>query len=107
MHTMACLACHKVGNFGAPPSGPNLGNPPGGSGTGGEQQAVGGSRGPDLTYVGDRLGEAQLITRIARGGGGMPAYGNVLTPTQVRDLVNYLESRKSAGPGQAASGPGG
>ncbi len=77
MHNMACLACHQL-------------------------NGVGGLRGPDLSSVGDQLTEGEFIYRIARGGGGMPSYGNVLTPTQVRDLVDYLESRTANAPAQAA-----
>jgi ubiquinol-cytochrome c reductase cytochrome b subunit len=106
MHAEACLACHKISSTGGAPTGIAQGGPPGGSGSGGEPTgAVGGVRGPDLTYVGDRLTEDQFIYRILRGGGGMPAYGNVLTPRELTDMVNFLETRKqNAGPGQAASG---
>ncbi|HEX8917136.1 MAG TPA: cytochrome b N-terminal domain-containing protein [Chloroflexota bacterium] len=77
----ACLACHQIDN-------------------------VGGHRGPDLTAVGDRLGPDQLTWRILRGGGGMPAFGNTLTPKKLTALVSYLETRKTAGgQTQAASGP--
>ena len=62
---------------------------------------VGGQRGPDLSRVGDRRAFGELIWRIARGGGGMPAYGNVLKPSQVNALVTYLETRVT--PGQAVS----
>jgi len=70
MHVEACLACHRIGN-------------------------VGGERGPDLTYAGDRLTETDLIWRITRGGGGMPAYGNVLKPSEVNELVAFLQTRTS------------
>lgn len=90
----ACLACHRINNL----------STSGASGT--TVSGVGGARGPDLTYVGDRLTEGQLIYRIARGGGGMPAYGNILTPTQERDIVAYLLTRsENARPGKAATGP--
>lgn len=70
LHVEGCLACHQFGN-------------------------VGGLRGPNLSTIGDRLTEVDLITRIARGGGGMPAYGQTLSPTKMKDLVAYLESRIS------------
>jgi ubiquinol-cytochrome c reductase cytochrome b subunit len=81
MHNMACISCHKVGS-------------------------EGGLRGPSLTYIGDRMDAGQLITRIARGGGGMPSYGNVLTPKQVAELVAFLQTRRQGfGSQTAASGP--
>jgi ubiquinol-cytochrome c reductase cytochrome b subunit len=67
-------------------------------------QGVGGQRGPNLTLVGDRRTYGELIWRIARGGGGMPAYGNVLKPYQVNDLVTYLETRVTPGQAQASGG---
>jgi len=83
MHAEACLACHQIGN-------------------------VGGLRGPNLTYVADRYDRGQLIWRIARGGGGMPQYGNVITPKEMNELVAYLETRtqNGTGPVQAAQGSG-
>jgi ubiquinol-cytochrome c reductase cytochrome b subunit len=76
----ACTSCHTIGN-------------------------VGGHRGPDLSDVGDRLTFGQLTWRIANGGGGMPAEGNILKPSQVNDIIAFLETRKN-GPAQAASGSG-
>jgi ubiquinol-cytochrome c reductase cytochrome b subunit len=76
MSVEGCTACHQIGS-------------------------VGGQRGPNLTQVGDRRTYGQLIWRIARGGGGMPAYGNVLKPYQVNQLVTYLETRVT--PGQASN----
>ena len=81
MSVEGCTACHQI-------------------------EGVGGQRGPNLSQVGDRRSYGQLIWRIARGGGGMPAYGNVLKPSQVNALVTYLETRVT--PGQASSSnPGG
>jgi ubiquinol-cytochrome c reductase cytochrome b subunit len=51
---------------------------------------VGGQRGPDLTRIADRTTEGQLYTRIMNGGGGMPAYGNTLTPQQANQIVSFL-----------------
>ena len=57
MHVEGCVACHMI-------------------------DGVGGQRGPDLTKLAERSNEGQLYTRIMNGGGGMPAYGNTMTPQQ-------------------------
>jgi ubiquinol-cytochrome c reductase cytochrome b subunit len=64
---MVCTACHSI-------------------------DGVGGKRGPELSNVGNTFDQSQLIVRIARGGGGMPAYGNILTPKQITQLVAYLQT---------------
>lgn len=56
----------------------------------------GGQRGPNLTYIGDRVTKEQLTTRILYGGNNMPAYAHSLTPDQVNALVEFLSSRKLA-----------
>jgi ubiquinol-cytochrome c reductase cytochrome b subunit len=82
MSVEGCTACHQI-------------------------DGVGGHRGPDLTDVGDRRAYTELISRIARGGGGMPAYGNVLKPQQINDLVSYLETRVTPGQASSNGNPGG
>ena len=60
---------------------------------------LGGLRGPNLSNVGNRLTEQDFVIRIMNGGQNMPAFGGILSPEEVRDLVAYLETRKlHAGP---------
>ncbi len=55
----------------------------------------GGRRGPDLTEVGGRLSDSQIISRILNGGGTMPAYASVLSGDETAALTAFLESRVS------------
>ena len=57
----------------------------------------GGHRGPDLSDVGTRMNESQLIRQVIQGGGNMPAYGNNLTPAEVTALVSFLVSLRPPG----------
>jgi ubiquinol-cytochrome c reductase cytochrome b subunit len=52
----------------------------------------GGHRGPDLSDVGSRMNDPELVRQVIQGGGNMPAYGNTLSPQEVRALVAYLVS---------------
>jgi ubiquinol-cytochrome c reductase cytochrome b subunit len=70
-YAKSCLKCHLIGNDG-------------------------GRRGPDLTYVGDRLQKSDMITRIVNGGHNMPAFGGTLKPDELDKLVAFLQSRKQA-----------
>jgi ubiquinol-cytochrome c reductase cytochrome b subunit len=54
----------------------------------------GGRRGPDLTYIGDRLSESDIIIRIVNGGVNMPAYGSSINPNELTQLTAFLQSRK-------------
>jgi ubiquinol-cytochrome c reductase cytochrome b subunit len=57
----------------------------------------GGHKGPNLTYVGDRLTARAMRIRIVNGahtGGGMPAFGPTISNTQLKDIVAFLETRK-------------
>jgi ubiquinol-cytochrome c reductase cytochrome b subunit len=68
-HEKACLNCHLI-------------------------QGHGGRRGPDLTFVGNKLSESDMIIRIVNGGENMPAFGATLKPLEITDLVAFLKSRK-------------
>jgi ubiquinol-cytochrome c reductase cytochrome b subunit len=65
----ACLNCHLV-------------------------QRHGGRRGPELTYIADKLRKEDMIIRIFNGGVNMPAYGATLKPGEIDDLIAFLESRR-------------
>jgi ubiquinol-cytochrome c reductase cytochrome b subunit len=70
---------------------------------------VGGKRGPDLTTVGARLNQGQLIDQISNGtpgGGNMPAYGKQVTPAEMTVLVEFLTSLRPAGQPPAGSSVG-
>jgi len=68
-HDKGCEYCHTVAGYG-------------------------GIRGPDLTYVGDRLKPDQIETRIFSGAANMPSYSKILTPEELRDLLAFLDSRR-------------
>jgi ubiquinol-cytochrome c reductase cytochrome b subunit len=66
----ACISCHQIAG-------------------------AGGARGPELTFVGERLTREQLTWRILYGGENMPAYGALLDPADLTALVDFLETRRS------------
>jgi ubiquinol-cytochrome c reductase cytochrome b subunit len=71
-HDKGCLNCHLI-------------------------QGLGGRRGPNLTYVGDKLKKDDIIIRIVNGGVNMPAFGGSLKPEEIDKLVAFLQSRTRAG----------
>ncbi len=67
-HAKGCEYCHTVDGYG-------------------------GRRGPNLSTIGSQRDTAQLTVRILHGGINMPAFGSILTPQEVQNLVAFLESR--------------
>jgi ubiquinol-cytochrome c reductase cytochrome b subunit len=65
----ACINCHMIDGFG-------------------------GKRGPDLTFIGDKLQPSDMVTRIVNGGVNMPAFGSSLKPEELDKLVVFLRSRQ-------------
>ena len=64
----------------------------------------GGLRGPDLTYIGDRLSSDEITWRIMNGGLNMPGFGGTLTHDELSDLVSFLKSRKHINPQPSSLG---
>jgi len=68
-HDRGCINCHRI-------------------------EGHGGFRGPELTYVADKLGDSQLILRIANGGGAMPAFASIIHADEMAKLIAFLDTRK-------------
>ncbi len=68
-----CLACHKIGHNG-------------------------GTLGPDLTEIGDRLGREAIACTLVNPTAPMPSYQDVevKTPDQFKELVDFVASLKKA-----------
>ena len=56
----------------------------------------GGERGPDLSTVGKRLSREKIEHQIQHGGAAMPAFGDVLQPDEIKDLVDFLHAKRKA-----------
>jgi mono/diheme cytochrome c family protein len=56
----------------------------------------GGDLGPDLSTVGKRLKKQRIEQQIRGGGAAMPAFGDVLQPDEIKDLVDFLHAKRKA-----------
>ena len=56
-------------------------------------ESYGGRRGPDLTFIGDKLQKSDIVVRIVNGGTNMPAFGNMLNSHDLDALTAFLQSR--------------
>ncbi len=55
---------------------------------------VGGTKGPNLSSVGRTKSEQAIRAQVINGSKVMPAFGNVLEPSELDDVVAYLRSCK-------------
>ena len=56
----------------------------------------GGELGPNLSTVGKRLSKQKIEHQIQDGGAAMPAFGDVLQPDEIKDLVDFLHAKRKA-----------
>jgi ubiquinol-cytochrome c reductase cytochrome b subunit len=54
----------------------------------------GGRRGPELTNIAAKLTKNDMTIRIVNGGVNMPAFGAMLKPQEIEDLLAFLQTRK-------------
>ena len=64
---------------------------------------VGTTRGPSLATVGKRLSKDQIEQQLKGGGKQMPAFGDVLPPDEMKELVDYLVHKKKLPKGAPTS----
>ena len=54
----------------------------------------GGLKGPNLSHIGNVRSANQMKVQIVNGASEMPAYGGMLTKTELADLVAFLQAQK-------------
>jgi ubiquinol-cytochrome c reductase cytochrome b subunit len=68
-HDKGCEDCHRIGPFG-------------------------GQRGPDLTWVAERLTPDDITIRIMNGGRNMPGFAANMNADELKDVTAFLETRR-------------
>lgn len=53
-----------------------------------------GGGGPALADVGTRMSAANIAGKIQKGGGGMPAFKDTLSPEEIGNLAKWLSEKK-------------
>lgn len=61
-----------------------------------KMNGVGGHKGPDLSDIGKRMPKSAMREQILHGSKVMPAFADMLTAGQIKDLVAYLHSCRKA-----------
>jgi mono/diheme cytochrome c family protein len=56
--------------------------------------ATGTDRGPDLSTIGKKWHKDRIEQQIREGGNGMPAFGDVLQPDEIKSLVDFLSAKR-------------
>ena len=79
-HAKGCEYCHQIDGYG-------------------------GQRGPNLSYVRDRLSPEEMTIRIVNGGTNMPAFGGILSADDLNKILAFLDSRRRQ-PEASGSRPG-
>jgi mono/diheme cytochrome c family protein len=51
-------------------------------------------RGPDLFTIGKKWHRDRIEKQIIEGGNGMPAFGDLLQPDEIKSLVDYLSAKR-------------
>ena len=54
----------------------------------------GGLKGPELTYVADRMTPQEITIRIVAGRNDMPAFGGNISTDELTQVVDFLATRK-------------
>ena len=55
----------------------------------------GSDKGPNLQGVGRRMHQFDITQQVQKGGGGMPAFGDVIDEEQTIHLVEFLHAQRS------------
>lgn len=59
-------------------------------------EAQGTEKAPSLHGIGRRLHKEEIATQIRDGGREMPAFGDSVTPEEMKNLVEYLRAMKKS-----------